>query len=111
MRHINHCFDRLKTFPAHAFRKPWNEIKKGQKEQLDIQEVFNIWNVLRARYYSMETCKFFMNFVHDREFDIVLNTLLKHYEKQANLLEKEGERFKIEVPKRPAYKNKNVSKG
>ena len=58
----------------------------------------------------METCKFFMNFVHDREFDIVLNTLLKHYEKQANLLEKEGEKFKIEVPKRPAYKIKTSAR-
>jgi len=29
--------------------------KTGQKEQVDVQEVFNIWNLLRARYYSSET--------------------------------------------------------
>lgn len=80
--------------------------KKGNREKIDIQEVFNIWNVLRARYYSMETVKFFMNFVHDREFELVLNNLLNHYEKQAFILEQEGKKFKIEVPKRPPYKIK-----
>ncbi len=77
--------------------------KKGQQEQLDVQEVFNIWNLLRARYYSMELVKFFTNFVHDREFSLVLSTLLKHYTKQASILEKEGKKFKIKVPERPPY--------
>ncbi|EEG76397.1 DUF3231 family protein [Dethiobacter alkaliphilus] len=85
---------------------PISIFKKGDKEKIDIQEVFNIWNVLRARYYSMETVKFFMNFVHDREFDLVLNRLLNHYETQALILEQEGKKFKIEVPKRPPYKIK-----
>lgn len=47
--------------------------KKGQLEQLDVQEVFNIWNLIRARYYSTELVKFYTNFVHDREFSIVLS--------------------------------------
>jgi len=80
--------------------------KKQQKDKLDIQEVFNIWNVLRARYFSSETTMFFMNFVHDREFDLVLNSLLSHYQKQAHILEQEAEKFKVEVPQRPPYKIK-----
>lgn len=77
--------------------------KKGQQEQLDVQEVFNIWNLIRARHYSAELVKFYTNFVHDREFALVLSTLLSHYEKQAAILEKEGKKFKIKVPERPPY--------
>jgi hypothetical protein len=75
---------------------PISVFKKGQQEKLDIQEVFNIWNLLRARYYSMETLKFFVNFVHDRDFVVIINSLLKHYQNQAAILEKEGEKFKFQ---------------
>jgi len=47
--------------------------------------------------------KFFLNFVHDREFDLILYSLLSHYEKQAVILEKAGKKFKIKVPERPPY--------
>lgn len=49
---------------------------------------------------------FFKNFVHDRDFDLVLNTLLNHYEKQALILEQQAQKYKIEVPQRPPYKIK-----
>lgn len=82
---------------------PISIFKNKQQEQLDIQEVFNLWNLLRARYYSLETVKFYLNFVHDRDFSIILNSLAGHYAKQANILEKEGEKFKIKVPERPPF--------
>lgn len=82
---------------------PISVFKKGAQGQLDMQEVFNIWNLVRARYFSTETIKFFINFVHDREFDLLLVSLLGHYTKQVGILEKEAETFKIKVPERPPF--------
>jgi len=38
---------------------------KGTEERLDIQEAFNIYNLLRERYLSTQTIQLFKNFVHD----------------------------------------------
>ena len=74
---------------------------RGGKEQIDIQEAFNIWNLLRARYLSAQTIQLFNNFVHDRELSILLNTFLGHFKEQISILETHGKKFKIALPKRP----------
>jgi len=72
--------------------------KTGTKGVVDIREVFNIWNLTRARYASSESTKFFINFVHDRDFAVLLASFLTHYEKQSKILESEGEKFRIKAP-------------
>ena len=74
---------------------------RGGKEQIDIQEAFNIFNLLRARYVSSQTVQIFKNFVHDRDWVIVLEGFLKHFEKQIVVLEEEGKRFQIIMPSKP----------
>ncbi len=74
---------------------------RGEKEQIDIQEAFNIFNLLRARYLSSQTVKIFKNFVHDREWGIILDRFLKHFEQQITVLEAEGKKFRISVPNKP----------
>lgn len=74
---------------------------RGGKEQLDIQEAFNIFNLLRARYVSSQTIQIFKNFVHDREWDKVLDTFLKHFEGQISVLEGEAKKFSIVMPSKP----------
>jgi hypothetical protein len=74
---------------------------RGGTEQIDIQEAYNIWNWLRIRYNSMETFQFFQNFVHDRDFSLLLDRLLKDVKKHMDTMEKEGENFKLPVPERP----------
>jgi hypothetical protein len=78
------------------FKRP-----RGGKEQIDIQEAFNIWNLLKARYLSAQTVQLFNNFVHDRDLSIVLNTLLDHFKEQITILENYGKKFHITLPKRP----------
>lgn len=78
------------------FKRP-----RGGKEQIDIQEAFNIWNLLRARYLSARTVQLFNNFVHDRDLSIILNTLLNHFQEQITILENHGKKFQINLPKRP----------
>lgn len=71
-------------------------------EQIGVQTAFNLWNLLRARYNSIEAVQMLRNFVHDRDFGIVLEMLLKDFQTQTEQLEKEGKKFKIKVPSRPA---------
>ncbi len=78
-------------------------IKKmiSENERLDIQEAFNIYNLLRARYVSSQTIQIFKNFVHDIDWKIILNKFLNHFEKQIAILEQLGDKFQIIMPKKP----------
>ena len=78
-------------------------IKKVKKrdESLDIQEAFNIYNLLRARYVSTQTIQLFKNFAHDVTWDIILDKYQLHFEKQIDNLEKLGEKYRIIMPNRP----------
>lgn len=74
---------------------------KGEHEHIDIQEAFNIYNLLRARYVSVQTVQIFKNFVHDVDWEIILDRFIKHFTKQINTLEKLGDEFRIVMPSRP----------
>lgn len=78
-------------------------IKKVTKrgDTLDIQEAYNIYSLLRARYVSTQTIQLFKNFVHDIDWEIILEKFQKHFEKQINNLEELGEEFRIIMPNRP----------
>ena len=56
-----------------------SEIKKvkNREESLDIQEAFNIYSLLRARYVSTQTVQLFKNFVHDVDWEILLVNYIK----------------------------------
>ena len=74
---------------------------RGGKEQIDIQEAYNIWNWLRIRYNSLETFQFYGNLVHDRDFSLILDRLLEDTKKHMKAMEEEGKNFKIPVPDKP----------
>ncbi|MBK5240314.1 DUF3231 family protein [Clostridium sp.] len=78
-------------------------IKKVKKREdvIDIQEAFNIYSLLRARYVSTQTVQLFKNFVHDVGWEVVLNGFQTNFENQINNLEKLGEKFRIIMPNRP----------
>ncbi|WP_298841827.1 DUF3231 family protein [Clostridium sp.] len=78
-------------------------IKKVHKREdvVDIQEAFNIYSLLRARYVSTQTVQLFKNFVHDVDWEVILDGFQKDFEKQINNLEKLGEKFRIIMPNRP----------
>ncbi|MTI84489.1 MAG: DUF3231 family protein [Firmicutes bacterium] len=71
------------------------------KEQLDVSSTHNLWDLLRARYDSIEATQMLRNFVHDKDLDILLGMFLKHFQTQTEQLEKEAKNFKIKVPSRP----------
>ena len=76
---------------------------KGTKENLDIQEAYNIYNLLRARYVSIQTVQLFKNFVHDIDWEIILDEFIKHFSKQIDILENLGVKFSIIMPVKPPF--------
>jgi hypothetical protein len=74
---------------------------KKREESVDIQEAFNIYNLLRARYVSTQTVQLFKNFVHDVDWQMILDGFQKHFEKQILILEGLGEKFRIVMPNKP----------
>ncbi|MBU3180876.1 hypothetical protein [Clostridium psychrophilum] len=74
---------------------------KKREENLDIQEAFNIYSLLRARYVSTQTVQLFKNFVHDVGWDVILSKFQMNFEKQIENLEELGEIFRIIMPNRP----------
>lgn len=79
-------------------------------EQIDVQTVFNLWNLLKARYDSIETAQMLRNFVHDRDLGLILEMFLKDFQTQTEQLEKEAKKFKIKVPSRPPNDTKTSTR-
>lgn len=73
---------------------------KSIDERLDIQEAYNIYSLLRARYVSTQTVQLFKNFVHDADWEIILDGFEKDFNKQIDILEKLGGKFHIIMPAR-----------
>ncbi len=70
-------------------------------KQISHSEVFNIWNALRSNYTSMVKYNFLINFIHDKDFSMVLNNCLNNVNNQILDLEKIAKKFSIPVPARP----------
>ncbi|HEY8910620.1 MAG TPA: DUF3231 family protein [Desulfosporosinus sp.] len=79
---------------------------KGEQESIDIQEAFNIYSLLRARYVSTQTVQLFKNFVHDVGWELILDGFMKNFDRQIAILEGLGERFHIAMPGRPPLDTK-----
>jgi hypothetical protein len=79
-------------------------------EEIDIETAFNLWNLLVARYESLESAQMFKNFVHDKDFILILEIYIKNYKDQINVLEQETEKFKVKLPTRPAAEFKTSVK-
>ncbi|HZK53164.1 MAG TPA: DUF3231 family protein [Desulfosporosinus sp.] len=71
-----------------------------REDRLDIQEAFNIYNLLSARYFSMQTIQLYKNLVHDVDWEIILDGFMKHFDKQIAILEELGLIFRIKMPNR-----------
>ena len=74
---------------------------KNREDSLDVQEAFNIYNLLKTRYVSIQTVQLFKNFVHDVGWEIILDKFQKDFEKQIIILEELGQKFRIILPDRP----------
>lgn len=85
-----------------------NIFKKNQSntEKISSVEAYNIWNTLRVRYNSIETYQIYINFIHDKDFDIMLNNHKQVFEKEVSILEQKSKHYNIKLPSRPPAKLK-----
>ncbi|ADL13054.1 DUF3231 family protein [Acetohalobium arabaticum] len=72
------------------------------EEQISSTEAYNLWNALRARYISIETYKLYRNFVHDRDFDLLLDGHIEDFQEQITMLENLADKYKVKVPAKPS---------
>lgn len=70
-------------------------------ERISAVEAFNLWDMLRARYISIETYQLNINFVHDRDFVLLLENHIKSFQEQAKELENLSKKHKVKVTSRP----------
>ncbi len=68
--------------------------------KIDIAEAFNIFNLLSARQASIVGHQFYINYVHDRDFVLILNSHIKGWQEQVSELEKQAEKYNLKTPGR-----------
>lgn len=70
--------------------------------QLSVQEAYNLWDMLLARYTTLEQVQITQNFIHDKDFkELTIFELNAIFEKQINELEKTMNNYGITLPRRP----------
>lgn len=74
---------------------------KDKTENLSTIEAFNVWNILRSRYISIETYQFFRNFIHDKDFTLLVDQHLADFHNQVTTMEGLAKSYKVKVPTRP----------
>jgi len=80
------------------------EIKKTktEKQTVDAQEAYNLWDSLRNRYDGIEQLQIIKNFIHDSDFNLLTQGVLKNiFEQQTNELEDLLNKYQIDLPIRP----------
>lgn len=70
------------------------------KTKIDISEAFNIFNLQGARQASILGHQFHLNYVHDRDFALILQSHVKTWQDQVSELEKQAEKYNIKTPRR-----------
>lgn len=77
-------------------------ISVKQQPQLDTQEAFNLWDMLKTRYDWMEQTNILKNFIHDKDLTLMVTAAIgKPIEKQITELESMMNQLKIKLPRRP----------
>ncbi len=81
-----------------------NIFKKTESNQKSISSVesFNIWNLLRVRYISIEKHQLYLNLVHDMDLSSFLSNHNKEFKKEVSYLEAEAKKYQIKAPPKPA---------
>lgn len=75
-----------------------NKTKK-QQQLLDVQEAYNLWDILKSMYAVVERIQIWKNYAHDPEFGLILSKALFDFDKEIKLLEKELQKYGIKGPK------------
>ncbi|MDD4752371.1 MAG: DUF3231 family protein [Desulfitobacteriaceae bacterium] len=81
-----------------VFTVPRSKSEKLQ-QLVDVEEAYNLWDVLKSMYSVMERVQIWSNFAHDPEFGLILQSSLSAITKEIKIVEKELKRYAIQGPK------------
>lgn len=76
---------------------PRTEVK-SEKQILGVEEAFNIWNMLRYRFFVMDQVKVLKNYVHDIDFLHIVDRHLQRFDRDIQVLKKQSEKYSIKGP-------------
>lgn len=73
--------------------------KTHQKQSnLSIQEAHRLWSKTQTCYLIIETIQILSTYTHDLDFVYILNKIKNSYQKQADIFEKELNKYSIKSP-------------
>jgi hypothetical protein len=68
------------------------------QRKLNVQEVYALWDLLKAKYNQSEHMNIYTNLAHDPEFKAFLTKMLKNERSETTELENQFRKYKIESP-------------
>jgi spore coat protein CotF len=81
-----------------VFNAPRSKAEK-QQQLLDVEEAYNLWDILKSMYSVMERVQIWGNFAHDPEFCLIIKKVLHDFKKEIITVEKDLEKFSIQGPR------------
>lgn len=81
-----------------VFTVPRSKTEK-QQQLVDVEEAYNLWDILKSMYGLMERVQIWNNFAHDPEFRLIFAKVLHDFKKEINMLEKELKKYAIQGPR------------
>lgn len=80
-----------------VFTVPRSKAEKQQK-LVNIEEAYNLWDVLKCMYGAIERIQIWENFSHDSELNLIFKKFLNDFKKDVHALEKELKKYAINGP-------------
>lgn len=76
------------------------QMKRVEKQQqmIDVREAFNLWDILKSKYYILENLETYEEFVHDLDLKMFLANYIKTFRKNAHILEDLMRRYAVMGP-------------
>jgi len=72
-----------------------------EKEPVSVSEAGHIWEHINQRYDQIHLTNFYINYIHDTEFKMMLDMGTKKLESQLKRLIQKANEFEIPLPERP----------
>ncbi|HBX23555.1 MAG TPA: DUF3231 domain-containing protein [Desulfotomaculum sp.] len=79
----------------------YNSVPASVDEKISAAEAYHLWDHLCFRYDNIQQTRFYLAYVHDIDFRVVLEQGLRKLTLQTEMLEKEIQHFGIVAPKKP----------
>lgn len=70
-----------------------------QKERIDVEEAYNLWDACRSMYGIVERIQIWQNFAHDYEFRLLFQKSLDDFKEEVKLLETQLKKYLIQGPR------------